>query len=98
MAESLMLALYNVRGLHDNAKRRKLFNYVNMKYDITFMQETHSTKNVEKYWKNEFGGKIYYAHGEANARGVMIPFRKGVEVKIHDILRDINGRYIIIKV
>ena len=56
------------------------------------------TSPGEKYYNAEWGGKIYYAHGTSSARGVAILFAKGLVPKIHDIVRDVNGRYIIMKI
>ena len=44
----------NVRGLRDFRKRRKLLNYLkkhSSKQGIIFLQETHSTKEVESFGK-----------------------------------------------
>ena len=51
------LITYNVRGLRDLKKRRKLFNYLkkhSSKQGFIFLQETHSTKEVEKFWKAQW--------------------------------------------
>ena len=46
----------------------------NQKFDIAFLQETHSSKSVEEIWKAEWGRKIYYSHGTTHSKGVMILF------------------------
>ena len=88
---------YNVRGIRDSFKRRKIFNYLNdQDHNVIMLQETHSTKTVEKYWASEFGGYGYFDHGTSEARGCAILFKD--RQNIQDIIRDIEGRYIIIKV
>ena len=70
MMRILSCLTYNVNGINDSGKRREVFYYLHKKdYDIVFMQETHSEKKKEKIWTAEFGNKIWFAHGESNARG-----------------------------
>ena len=62
-----------------------------------FLQETHSKKDIELYWKNEWGTEIVMSHGGSNSCGVAILFRKGVDCVIHSKILDPLGRYIILK-
>jgi len=63
----------NCNGIRDNNKRKQLFLWLNdKKYDIIFLQETHSTPADEISWKHEWGGEIFYSHGISNKRGVAI--------------------------
>ena len=66
--------------------------------DIIFLQETHSTKEVEIQWKNEWGAKIYMSHGSSNSRGVAVLMKKGVGVTVHFEIIDPQGRFIVLKV
>ena len=94
----LTIATYNVNGMSDSIKRRKIFNYIhNQRYDVVFLQEIHSAKNTNKLWSNQFGTPIYFANGETNSRGVAIIITDKTNTKIHDIVRDPNGRYIFVK-
>ena len=94
----ISIATYNVHGLRDNNKRRKIFNYLHEKaHHVTFLQETHSTPSIEGYWSNEWGRKIYYCHITSESRGAIL-FSKNVQVTIKNIVCDRDGRYIIIKV
>ena len=45
----------------------------------------------------EWGGKILFAHGSKHSKGVMVMFRKNLDVKLLDQKVDLNGRYIICK-
>ena len=93
------MATYNVRGIRDSFKRRKIYNFLHdQNFDIICLQETHSTPQVEKYWAAEWGGKIFFDHWTSAARGCAILVRKGLTLQIHNIIRDTNGRFIIIKV
>lgn len=47
---------FNVNGLRNQAKRRKIFNYLkNASSHVVLLQETHSTPEVEKLWSSEWG-------------------------------------------
>ena len=48
----------NVRGLRNELKRRGMFQHLCNKGDIICMQETHSNKNDEIFWQNEWGGNV----------------------------------------
>ena len=98
MAE-LNIATYNVNGMRDVLKRRKIFNYIHdLSFNVTFLQETHSSPTCEKFWTSEYGGKIFFDHGTTESRGCAILFSRSFNPIIHDIIRDPDGRYIIIKI
>ena len=86
----------NVRGLADKVKRRQVFQYFRRhKYDIIFMQETHSTANTKRFWKSEWGGKTLFSHGTSNAKGVAILFARDLDVEILQCYNDYQGRSIV---
>ena len=94
---SIEIASLNVRGLGDNTKRKELFYWLHkQKSAIIFLQETHSMGNLEKIWRTQWGGDIYFAHGDSNSRGVAILVKKNIPLKINDLISDDNGRYIIL--
>ena len=39
---------------------------------------------------------MWFSHGESNARGVAIAFKKGTDVTIHNVIHDIDGRFLIL--
>ena len=46
----------NVRGLSNNTKRRETFLWLKRKkFCIYFLQEVHSTNEIEPYWHSEWG-------------------------------------------
>ena len=53
-------------------KRRAIFDKHRKNADILVLQETHSESKFEKYWENEWGGKIIFLHGTSAARGIAI--------------------------
>ena len=89
----------NVRGLINFKKRQAIFNWLKrLKYDIVFLQETHSTSLVEKQWENEWGNKTFFSHGSNNSRGVCILFKSGLDFAVNESIVDRQGRYIFLKV
>ena len=45
------LATFNVAGLNNTSKRKKVFNYLKQKqFHLFFLQETHSISGIEKSW------------------------------------------------
>ena len=91
----LTVATFNVRGIRDVNKRRKIFNYLHKKtFDIVCLQEVHSTKGQEKRIKTEWGGQALFSHGESNSRGVAILFKKGRRIDLINVERSAEGRWI----
>jgi exonuclease III len=100
MSNTVEIASINVRGLRKDLKRQKYFHWFhdNQKFKIIFLQESHSTKEDELAWTEEWGGEIIFSHGTSSSKGVSILFDKSVEKEIHLILTDPNGRYLILDV
>lgn len=86
---------YNVQGLRDQKKRRKIFWHLHFhEADIVLLQETHSDKKSEKIWKSEWGGRMYFSHGDTNARGVAILLKRKINLKVIKMTRDEAGRFL----
>ena len=49
-------------------------------------------------WTNEWGGKIIFAHGESNSRGVCVMFARNCPINIISAKRDMLGRTLIVYV
>lgn len=91
----LSIVTYNVNGIGgiSSLKRRKIFNYLHtLKAHIFMLQETHSAKETERFWKAEWGGEILFNHGTSNARGVAILFDRRFTPEILSVYRDQIGR------
>jgi len=99
MADLTFLSL-NVRGLRsDSRKRKKVFENLREKFgDVIFLQETHSTKQTEYSWTNQWGGKIIFSHGTSNSKGVAILISTALEEHVSNIISDAEGRYIILDI
>ena len=53
---------YIARGIADEKKRKKIFNYLKKKFStkaIIFIQESHSDKNSKKLWRYQERGNIF---------------------------------------
>ena len=99
MSASFNLLSLNVRGLSNRKKRRVIFTWCRKKRsDMILLQETHSSRDKEQFWKNEWGGNIVFSHGKSNARGVAILFRNDLDYEILNTVIDNNGRFILITV
>ena len=56
----------NVKGIRITKKRLKPFEYLkqNMNFNgFIWFQETHSSLNEEKQWKDELNGPLFFTHG-----------------------------------
>ena len=92
----------NVRGIRNNKKRLKVFNWLkNHTGDkiVGFLQETHSAGDTENWWSRQWQHRdlVFFSHGEHNARGALIAFRKNISFEIEDKAIDKQGRYVILK-
>ena len=93
----LKLSTFNCRGLQNPVKRRKIFHYIrNSQSDIIYLQETHSDKNYENFWKNQWGELAWFSSYSSNSRGVAILIRNTISVKVDSMFKDPNGRFLIL--
>ena len=97
--KNIRINSFNCRGVRNYNKRQNIFTWLRQNFfGITFLQETHSTLTDIQNWTREWGGQIFFAHGEFNARGVAILVPKELEdvFKTVDIIADEHGRFLII--
>ena len=79
-----------MRGLREKSKRMKVFRFLKQNdIKIACLQETHSSKNSHKIWKNESKGTIIYSDGE-------ILFSYKIEPNTIKIEKDKDGRLVIV--
>lgn len=96
---NVSLISLNVRGLRNYKKNRKMLNWIlkhGGKSGISFLQETHSSDDIEHKWKQRFKGEIIFSHGSKHSKGVAILLGDKVEYKIILVKKDEEGRLIII--
>ena len=94
---SLTLGSVNCRGLSsDQVRRRDIFSKCRDNYDITFLIDTHSSPELEKYWRNEWGYEARCSSFSTNSRGVAILFKNTFEFDIKEELYDLEGNFIML--
>ena len=46
---------------------------------IYFLQETYSEQSDESFWKNEWGGEMFFSHGTRHSKGTCILLNPAIE-------------------
>ena len=96
---ALTPSTFNCTGIQDTFKRKKIFHYLrSVKSDIIFLQETHSFINVESLWKSQWGANAWFSSYASNSRGVAILISNSISVKVNSILKDPEGRFLIMSI
>ena len=95
---SLAVATFNVNGIGNQKKRARVFEWLKQKSEsIILLQETHSTPEVEREWKTDWGGEIIFSHGQSNSTGVAILLGPQFTIEnFNQIKTDANGRFVAI--
>ena len=90
----------NANGLGDEIKRQAVFDKLNRKGEgIYMLQETHCTSSLENRFKIQFGSnEMYFSNGSSNSCGVLTVISKGYEVKVLNIFKDNDGRFLIMDI
>jgi exonuclease III len=68
------------------------------KSDLILMQETHSIASDENVWREEWGGDVYFSHGDRDSKGVMTLVNKQSNLKVLECKRDDSGRTLILRI
>ena len=64
MAYNFSIFSLNARGLGNNTKRRKIFDWlIDKGKGIYLLQECHSETSTESAWKSDWDGNIEFSHG-----------------------------------
>ena len=54
---AIKLISFNIRGLRNNLKRKRVFNWLQSQHaDIIFLHETHTVQDDLNTWQNEWNG------------------------------------------
>ena len=90
----------NTNGLGNEVKRQAVFDKLNRKGPAIFMlQETHCVPSLENIFKRQFGSNdMYFSNGTSNSCGVLTAISKGYEVKVLNVFKDNDGRYLIMDI
>ena len=95
---SFKLLSLNARGIRSFEKRKALFGWLMKdKSDICFLQESYSTPEVERIWKSQWKGQMFFSHGTEHSKGVLILIKNSLEFELKTSKVDQNGRFIILE-
>ena len=99
MKNYLHICTVNANGPQQPEKINKIVSWANQqKCDITFIQETHFTKQMQDTLFKELGKNIFRSDGTSNSRGVAIWIKDRINFKIIDEHKDSDGRFILINI
>ena len=88
----------NARGLNKSIKRRAVFRWLHKQnHHVIFLQESYCSKNLERSWENEWGGKNFFSHCTNHSKGVITLINPSVNFKVEKVIPDKQGRFIILK-
>lgn len=97
--EGLRIVSFNVNGLSDFVKRKDVFNYLRTQNAHMFLlQETHLKTQQQNYIRSMWGYECILSGKSSNSKGVAVLFNNNFEYKLHKIVRDTEGCYIIIDI
>ena len=97
MGGEIKILSFNAQGLQTNRKRKKVMHWLKKKKaNVYLLQETHTTAGDEITWREDWGSKVLFSHGNTESRGVAICFLKDFDYTIKKTIRDGEGRYIIL--
>ena len=86
MDKEILIVSFNVRGIREVKKRRTIFRHLHTRYPrhIVVLSESHSSEEDERQWTAEWGGQIFFAHGNSTSRGtcVLIPRKHSGDVNL----------------
>ena len=89
---SFKLLSLNARGIRSFEKRKALFGWLMKdKSDICFLQESYSTPEVERIWKSQWKGQMFFSHGTEHSKGVLILIKNSLEFELKTSKVDVTG-------
>lgn len=97
--ESLTIVSYNIKGLGNPIKRKKVLSQLKtLQCSIAMLQETHIMSESEllklkRHWVEQVYGASYEG---GRKRGVAILFNKSVYFSCERVIQDKEGRYIMV--
>jgi exodeoxyribonuclease-3 len=93
------ICTYNCNGLGDFEKRKNVFDFLrNQKCNIYFLQETHLLHASENFIRSSWVYTVFLSGSDTNKNGVAIMFNNNFEYKLHNVIRDPGGCYILLDI
>ena len=97
--EELKIVTFNTNGLGELKKRKDVFDFLRKQSgNIFLLQETHWKTGAENVIRSQWGFECIIAGPDCASKGVAVLFKNNFEYKIHNILKDDEGRYILIDI
>ena len=97
--KSLTIASYNINGASRYEKQKDVFNYLRKKdLDIILLQETHIKGESENYIRSIWGYNCFVCGSSSASKGVAILFKNTFSYKIHNIIKDQEGCYLMLDI
>lgn len=94
----IKISSWNCRGLQKLKKVKQVMTRMkSIHSDIMLLQETHLLSSEEAKIRRRWQGNIYSAPFTSQARGVMILVHKSIPFHVTKVVKDKNGRYIILQ-
>ena len=56
-----------------------------------FLEEVYSSRDLERVWSAEWGGKVVYSHGTKHNSGTLIFFYPSLDVEVENYETDQKG-------
>ena len=92
--DKLHIITLNTQGLREKEKRNRLNIWINQQnVDIILLQETHFTKELEKFLRAEWKGDIIHSFGTSQSCGVSTLIHEKFNYEILNIHKDEFGRF-----
>ena len=80
----------NACGIRSFEKRKALFGWsMKDKSDICFLQESYSTPEVEKIWKSQWKGELFFSHGTEHSKGILIVIKNSLQFKLQKWIKTV---------
>ena len=89
----LSICSFNDRGLGQKLKRTQIFTFLkSKKLQICFLQETHSTKEIENTWAADNTYDFYLSGRSSNSGGICIMVDKTLDYNVKEHTEIIPGK------
>ena len=97
---TLSFLTQNVRGLGNNDKRSKVFQWLKeQKTNFYFLQETHVSSSSKQLWESEWGHRAFFSGTKSNSEGVAILLNPNLSKDIVSTYTDVlPGRILAVEI
>ena len=97
--EGFKICTFNCNGIADSKKRKDVFDFLRkLECNIYCLQETHLRESNTKFIRASWGFDIILSGRESNKNGVAILLNNNFEYKIHNVIKDPKGCFIVLDI